>query len=359
MNVPALAARAPLGATKTATGTGEARIALISSRIEVSSPPGVSIWRITSSAPSLAARSMPRFAKCALAGPMAPSSGTSITGAADATAQAQPRTANRIARIAADYAPPRRRRPIYLPRCCALCGASAEATYWRYDRSGTLPAARRETRRLTRPSRSRNRLRRPRPCCGSKRYMASAPSPNVTRVLMLLPPSPEDSAGGIAARRGQRRAAALAQLELHAVALLVCHCVCRLGGAQLRGLQRDARALRSKIGEVRHFRGLGVGALQILGIAQLALGELELDRSARLHLRVRRGAAVGGARRLELVGGARNGHASGDEQGANAERGKRGVPNRFTDHFALLSSSSCSRLTLWFASAAARCTRAF
>src|ERR1051326_664051 len=114
MNVPALAARAPLGATNTTPGTGEARIALITSRIEVSRPPGVSICRMTSSAPSLAARSMPRLAKCALAGPMAPSSGTSTTGAAEATAQAQPRTASRIARIAADYAPLRRRRP-YLP----------------------------------------------------------------------------------------------------------------------------------------------------------------------------------------------------------------------------------------------------
>src|SRR5262245_44930379 len=193
MKVPALAARAPLGATNTTTGTGEARIALITSRIEVSSPPGVSIWRMTSSAPSLAARSMPRFAKWALAGPMAPSSGTSTTGAADARAEMQhPRTAIRIARIAADYAPLRRLAlpdGDYLLRCCTLRGASAEATYWRYESSRLLPGARRDTRRLARVSRSRNRLRRPRPCCGSKRYMASAPRPNVTSVLMLLPPS--------------------------------------------------------------------------------------------------------------------------------------------------------------------------
>src|SRR4051812_13104176 len=115
MKVPALAARAPLGATYTATGTGEARIALMISRIEVSRPPGVSICRITSSAPSLAARSMLRFAKWALAGPMAPSSGTSITGAADTAAQTQLNTAKRIARIAADYAPLRRGGPAYLP----------------------------------------------------------------------------------------------------------------------------------------------------------------------------------------------------------------------------------------------------
>ena len=41
--MPALAARAPLGATNAATGTGEARIALMMSRIDVSRPPGVSI----------------------------------------------------------------------------------------------------------------------------------------------------------------------------------------------------------------------------------------------------------------------------------------------------------------------------
>src|SRR5216110_3527085 len=56
MYVPALAARAPLGPTKTATGTREARIALMISRIEVSSPPGVSICSTTSCAPSRSAR---------------------------------------------------------------------------------------------------------------------------------------------------------------------------------------------------------------------------------------------------------------------------------------------------------------
>src|SRR5690606_30379936 len=43
MYTPALAARAPLGATYIATGTGEARMFLIMWRMEVSSPPGVSI----------------------------------------------------------------------------------------------------------------------------------------------------------------------------------------------------------------------------------------------------------------------------------------------------------------------------
>ena len=45
--VPALAARAPLGATKTATGTGDARMARIICRIEVSRPPGVSSCNTT------------------------------------------------------------------------------------------------------------------------------------------------------------------------------------------------------------------------------------------------------------------------------------------------------------------------
>ncbi len=47
MYVPALAARAPLGNTKVATGIGEARIPLMMSRIAVSRPPGVSIVSTT------------------------------------------------------------------------------------------------------------------------------------------------------------------------------------------------------------------------------------------------------------------------------------------------------------------------
>jgi len=84
MNVPALAARAPLGATNDATGTGEARIALMISRIDVSSPPGVSMRSTTSCVPSVAARSMARRTKSAVAGPIAPSTGTTATCAATA-----------------------------------------------------------------------------------------------------------------------------------------------------------------------------------------------------------------------------------------------------------------------------------
>ena len=50
MNVPALAARAPSGATNVAIGTGEARIALMIARIDLSSPPGVSSFSTTSAA---------------------------------------------------------------------------------------------------------------------------------------------------------------------------------------------------------------------------------------------------------------------------------------------------------------------
>src|SRR5688500_13550147 len=99
MKVPALAARAPLGATNDATGTGEARIALMISRIDVSRPPGVSMRSTTSSAPSFAARSIARLAKSALAGPMAPSSGTTCTGAP--TAQADQRMPTSQARTRA------------------------------------------------------------------------------------------------------------------------------------------------------------------------------------------------------------------------------------------------------------------
>jgi hypothetical protein len=60
MNVPALAARAPDGATNAATGMGEARMSWTIARIDVSSPPGVSSVNTTSCAPSLPAAANPR-----------------------------------------------------------------------------------------------------------------------------------------------------------------------------------------------------------------------------------------------------------------------------------------------------------
>jgi hypothetical protein len=60
---------------------------LMMSRIEVSRPPGVSICSTISSAPSCSARSMPRWMKSAVAGPIGPVTGiTSTTGAATADA---------------------------------------------------------------------------------------------------------------------------------------------------------------------------------------------------------------------------------------------------------------------------------
>src|ERR1041384_3034858 len=49
----------------------------------------------------------------------------------------------------------------------------------------------RDTKRLARASRSRTNVRRPRPCCGSRGSIASAPTPHVTRDLLLVPPSPD------------------------------------------------------------------------------------------------------------------------------------------------------------------------
>ena len=49
--MPALAARAPRGATKPATGVGDARMSRMMPRIAPSSPPGVSICRTRSCAP--------------------------------------------------------------------------------------------------------------------------------------------------------------------------------------------------------------------------------------------------------------------------------------------------------------------
>src|SRR5205807_4867983 len=54
---PAEAARAPEGETNTTTGSGAPRIFLMMSRIEVSSPPGVSIWMISVLALPATARS--------------------------------------------------------------------------------------------------------------------------------------------------------------------------------------------------------------------------------------------------------------------------------------------------------------
>ncbi len=60
MKVPALAPRAPLGAMCASTGSGEASTARTISRIEVSSPPGVSMRSTTTAAPRCCAWASPR-----------------------------------------------------------------------------------------------------------------------------------------------------------------------------------------------------------------------------------------------------------------------------------------------------------
>jgi len=59
IRTPAEAARAPLGATYTMTGTGEFRMDCTMSRIAVSRPPGVSNCRMTHAAPLEAASFTP------------------------------------------------------------------------------------------------------------------------------------------------------------------------------------------------------------------------------------------------------------------------------------------------------------
>ena len=57
MNNPAEAARAPSGDTYAITGIGAAMMSLTISRVELSSPPGVSMRMIATSAPSSSASS--------------------------------------------------------------------------------------------------------------------------------------------------------------------------------------------------------------------------------------------------------------------------------------------------------------
>ncbi len=59
MNVPALAAQAPAGATQTITGTCDSSSAWVIWSIESRLPPGVLSLITTAAAPSLAAEAMP------------------------------------------------------------------------------------------------------------------------------------------------------------------------------------------------------------------------------------------------------------------------------------------------------------
>src|SRR5579864_5515046 len=84
MNVPALAARAPEGATYATTGIVEASRSWTIRRIDVSRPPGVSRRRTTSCACSRVARARPRCTYSAVAGPMTPVTFSATTGAGPA-----------------------------------------------------------------------------------------------------------------------------------------------------------------------------------------------------------------------------------------------------------------------------------
>ena len=75
-NVPALAARAPLGDTYVMTGTSDARIACTMSRMAVSRPPGVSMVTTTSDASVSAASRSLRTKKSLVAGPIGPETGS-------------------------------------------------------------------------------------------------------------------------------------------------------------------------------------------------------------------------------------------------------------------------------------------
>src|SRR5215467_5624212 len=73
INVPAEAARAPLGATYTTVGTLALSRALTISRVESTSPPGVSSWKITATAFVSSARRMLSVIYSTTTGLMTPS----------------------------------------------------------------------------------------------------------------------------------------------------------------------------------------------------------------------------------------------------------------------------------------------
>src|SRR5690606_32869928 len=105
MKVPALAARAPLGPTHAATGTGDARISRTMSRVESASPPGVSMRITTIGAPDSAALARPRATYSALAGPIGPSrrrTGTVAPDDASAAASAAGRRGSALPSCAAN-----------------------------------------------------------------------------------------------------------------------------------------------------------------------------------------------------------------------------------------------------------------
>ena len=96
MNVPADAARAPDGVTRTATGTGESTIIPAISRAESSRPPGVSSSMIRRGAPCASARSIQRLIS---------SAASESTGEARRAIRTAPSSADCAATLPASAAP--------------------------------------------------------------------------------------------------------------------------------------------------------------------------------------------------------------------------------------------------------------
>ena len=79
MNVPALAANPPAGATQTMTGTFASSSVPTMSFVEVSAPPGVFSLMTTAAAPSRSARAMPSARYWAMPWSTMPVVGSTIT----------------------------------------------------------------------------------------------------------------------------------------------------------------------------------------------------------------------------------------------------------------------------------------
>jgi hypothetical protein len=101
MNVPALAAKPPAGATQTMTGTFASRIVPTMSFIDVRAPPGVLSLITTAAAPSRTAASMPSATYWAIVWSTMPVVGRTTTfGSPAARAEeARPATANASTRL--------------------------------------------------------------------------------------------------------------------------------------------------------------------------------------------------------------------------------------------------------------------
>ena len=136
---------------------------------------------------------------------------------------------------------------------------------------------------------------------------------------------------------------------MQAVALLAGGGECRLGGAQLRGLHaRCARAARRDTRSAPPCAG-SASALWRFSASRRSRPASSSSTEARAWTwGIGRRRAVGVARRLELVSGARNGDAPRNEQRATQARARqpRRIPSRvISPSCPVLPAASC---TLWF-----------